>query len=234
MKKIIIVCSLFVLCANLYAQKDSFDIIAFNLPEGWKKEMKASVASLDYIDKKDKSWCHIGVYKSVPSKGSIDADFESDWKEFMAGYFKITDSPQTTEVQEAEGWKVKVGVGKFKYNKKDAAAMLTTFTGFGRSVSIVTSTGSERYLETLQNFISSIELKRPDENDVVVNQQQMPSADNSGFAFHTTNFNDGWTSVIKNDWVEVTKGEIKVRLFYAIPYDYNLFTGTGVRQRDYY
>jgi len=36
----------------------------------------------------------------------------------------------------------------------------------------------------------------------------------SGFAFSTTNFDDGWTSTVLEDWVEVTKGNIKVLLHY--------------------
>lgn len=35
-----------------------------------------------------------------------------------------------------------------------------------------------------------------------------------GFSFSTTNFDDGWTSVAKENWVEVTKGNIKVLLHY--------------------
>lgn len=34
------------------------------------------------------------------------------------------------------------------------------------------------------------------------------------FAFNTTNFDDGWTAIEQPDWVEVTKGNIKVLLHY--------------------
>ncbi len=57
---------------------------------------------------------------------------------------------------------------------------------------------------------------------------------NDGFAFSTTNFDDGWTSTIQNDWVLVTKADIKVYLFYALPFNGSDFTGTGLRARDYY
>lgn len=36
----------------------------------------------------------------------------------------------------------------------------------------------------------------------------------SSFAFNTTNFDDGWTATEQADWVEVTKGNIKVLLHY--------------------
>lgn len=37
---------------------------------------------------------------------------------------------------------------------------------------------------------------------------------NISFAFTTTNFNDGWTSTVQDDWVQVTKGNIKVLIHY--------------------
>ncbi len=39
-----------------------------------------------------------------------------------------------------------------------------------------------------------------------------PVAD--GFTFNISNFDDGWTSTVQQDWVEVTKGSIKVLLHY--------------------
>lgn len=44
--------------------------------------------------------------------------------------------------------------------------------------------------------------------------QNIPTPSPSGFTFTSTNFDDGWTSTIQEDWVEVTKGAIKVLLHY--------------------
>ena len=40
------------------------------------------------------------------------------------------------------------------------------------------------------------------------------TANPSTFAFTSTNFDDGWQSTAKEDWVEVTKDNIKVLLHY--------------------
>ena len=45
-------------------------------------------------------------------------------------------------------------------------------------------------------------------------QKSTQPAVNSGFAFTTTNFDDGWTSNVKEDWVEVTKANLKVLIHY--------------------
>ncbi len=37
---------------------------------------------------------------------------------------------------------------------------------------------------------------------------------NTGFAFTTTNFDNGWTATVQEDWVEVTKGNIKALVHY--------------------
>lgn len=44
--------------------------------------------------------------------------------------------------------------------------------------------------------------------------QQQTSFTNTSYAFNTTNFDDGWTSTIQEDWVEVTKANIKVLLHF--------------------
>lgn len=44
--------------------------------------------------------------------------------------------------------------------------------------------------------------------------QTVPTSAPSVFAFSTTNFDDGWTSTVQEDWVEVKKGNITVLLHY--------------------
>ena len=46
-------------------------------------------------------------------------------------------------------------------------------------------------------------------------QHPTPPATNSGFAFTATNFDDGWTSTVQEDWVEVTKANLKVLIHYS-------------------
>jgi hypothetical protein len=45
-------------------------------------------------------------------------------------------------------------------------------------------------------------------------QQPTTPFTNSGFSFTTTNFDDGWTSTVQEDWVEVTKENTKVLIHY--------------------
>jgi len=46
------------------------------------------------------------------------------------------------------------------------------------------------------------------------NTEHPTAAFNTGFKFTSTNFDDGWVSTVEEDWVEVSKGNIKVLLHY--------------------
>jgi hypothetical protein len=214
---------LFISALQLFAQQESFDITSYTAPQGWKKETKKNIVAYTITDKKKNTWCQLQVVRSTASKGGIEQDFASEWQDLIVANYPVKDTPNIYEVQEAEGWKVKGGGGKFTFDNKDAMAMLTTMSGYNRCVSIITLTNSQDYVAQIESFMASVSFTKPDTTggntagitttktgtDVLV-QTAAPS----GFAFSTTNFDDGWTSVVKEDWVEVTKGNIKVLLHY--------------------
>ena len=217
MKKIILFSIFCTSAAITFAQKETFDLVTYIAPKGWKKQTKETLINYSIVDNKDKAWCQIGIIKSTISKGSIESDFESEWNELAAKQYGATEAPQTTDVQEADGWKMKTGTAKFLFNKKDAAVMVTTFSGYGVCISILATTGNQRYLKDIEALIGSIKLKKPGNNSWTAQVQANDKKNNSvsnGFAFTSTNFDDGWTSTVQEDWVQVIKGNIKVLIHY--------------------
>jgi hypothetical protein len=162
MKKTLLVSILCVIASVLMAQSETFDIITYAPPKGWKKEAKETVVSYTITDKKTGTWCRIGIVKSTISKGSIGEDFDSEWQELAAKPYSIADAPQMNEVQEADGWKVKAGAGKFIFNNNNAMAMLTTMSGYSRCVSVVSLTNSQDYIKDIETLLASLSLKKPD------------------------------------------------------------------------
>lgn len=43
---------------------------------------------------------------------------------------------------------------------------------------------------------------------------QLPTLSSGSYSFSTTNFDDGWVSTVQEDWIQVTKGNIKVLIHY--------------------
>jgi hypothetical protein len=174
MKKILLCCVGVTATVLSFAQKETFDIISYPSPKGWKKEVKENLVSYTITDKKTSAWCQIGIIKSTISKGSIEADFDSEWQELVAKPYSITDSPQVNEVQDTDGWKVKAGAGKFIFNNSYAMAMLTTMSGYNRCVSIVSITNTQDYIKDIEAVLASLELSKP-----VVTEAQPPAGTGS-------------------------------------------------------
>jgi starvation-inducible outer membrane lipoprotein len=160
MKNILSLLVFFFLSANLFAQKETFDIIAYTPPAGWKKDVTGNIISYINTNTKNGSWCRIAIIKSTTSKGSMDADFESEWQDLVVKNYNPTEAPTLNEVQETDGWKTKEGAVKFRFNNADAMAMLTTISGFDRCASIVITTNSQEYLKDIDTFLTSVEFKK--------------------------------------------------------------------------
>ena len=87
-------------------------------------------------------------------------------------------------------------------------------------MSMIILTNSEIYQTEVTNFIESIILKKSNiastkiENSLVKTDKLALVVKEDGFAFTTTNFDDGWNSTVQEDWVEVTKENLKVLIHY--------------------
>ncbi len=143
------------------AQKDSFDLATYSIPAGFSKEVKENVVTYTRTEKKQETWCQIGVIKSTISKGDINSDFNSEWQELVVKSYHVNEPPQMNEVQEADGWTIKAGAGKFSFNNAEAMVLLTSISGFERVMSIVCITNSQDFLKDIESFLSSMNLKKP-------------------------------------------------------------------------
>ncbi len=217
---------LFIICIpaiSVPAQKKTFDLVEYTIPKdlqgkNWKEEVTANTTVYTAVNKKDGSWCRIGIIKSTASKGDIDTDFDSEWQQLVVKNYNATDTPQVNPAEEVNGWKIKAGSAKFIFNNKDAIVMLTTASSYERCASIVVTTNSQRYLRNIENFLRSVQLQQQKAPSANSNNQAVQTksaaAKPGGFQFSTSNFDDGWTSTVQEDWVEVKKGNIKVLLHY--------------------
>ncbi len=219
MKKLLTVCFFITIAKQTIAQKETYDIVSFNPPAtSWVKQTKTDLQLYSISDNKNKTWGQIAIYKSVPSKGTIDIDFDSEWQELLVKNYPPTETPNISAAKDVDGWKVKTGSSKFSFNNANAISSLTTYSGNGKIVTIFFISNTASYLATLENVLKSIKLS----GNVVANNSPVvttntPTNSKNTFTFTTTNFDDGWVSTVKDDWVETVKGNIKVLLHYPNP-----------------
>ena len=218
MKKILCAFMLLVTSPG-YAQEQNFDMFRFSPPKGWKKQAMENATWYSTTNNATQTWCQLMLVRSTVSKGSAAADFESEWKQLVVDAYKeygIADLPLEQEMNTMNGWEQRNAMGKFLFNKDTATVVLITFSDGQRCGSIKILTNSKSYGKEIGDFLESIQ---PQSSAANAGKKHTPVVESvqsvsDGYTFTTTNFDDGWTSVVKEDWVEATKNNVKVLLHY--------------------
>lgn len=257
MNRQIILLLLFVLKTALTAFSQStekFDIASYSAPAGWMKESGDGFVAYTINNNANNEYARILIFKSIPGTGNIDTDFDTEWRELVQANYQPGEFTQTNVSDYKDGWVSKIGVAPFKYKNANHAALLITMVKAQTKMSFVFISNTTSYQTAFEDFASSLEFGVAGKNITQqkrsvsdgksnsvqtailppVQQNSNTASRSSGFTFTTSNFDDGWTSTIQKEYVLVEKGNARVYLFYAVPYNSDNFTGTGVMDRDYY
>jgi hypothetical protein len=244
MKKIFVSCLLGVLAtSSLAQQKETFDLATYTVPQGWKKiEGGNGVTGYAITNNLKGTYCQIAIYKSMGTMGNAQLDFDTEWNDLIVKPYKPTANPEMVPGVTEDGWDAKAGVAPFDYSGGKSIAMLVTMSGYATRMSLVVLTNTEDYQTEIENFLGSVDLKKPETSTQTTTGNSLPvleskkqeqpivQAKASGnFAFNTTNFDDGWVATEQEDWAQATKGNIRVLIHYpnknADAYNSNLLDG---------
>lgn len=209
------------------AQEQSYDLLTFTAPRGWNKTSLENAIGFSTTDNTKQTWAQISIVKSTASKGSIENDFQSEWNELAVKPYKVSDEPISIDKQIFNGWKFWTGLGKFVFNNQTVNLLLNTFSNGERCISFILMSNTTHHGQTLDEFVGSIKINPVSLEPIPTSPVKNNSDDTTGgaqnpntptapgnFQFSITNFDDGWTSVAKEDWVEASKGNIRVLLHY--------------------
>ncbi len=220
MKKIFLLSVLCVFAATIFAQKETFDITTYTAPKAWKKQRTEDAVQFSKEDAAKGTYCLITLYKAVPGTTNSKENFDLAWTSVVKEMVNVSTAPEMQPSAKEDDWEVQSGYAAFESDGEKGMALLVTSTGYNKMVNLLILTNTNAYETQMTSFIESISLKKQTQviNKTPTNQekntQSVPGAKNDGFAFTTTNFDDGWTSTVQEDWVEVTKGNIKVLIHY--------------------
>jgi len=230
MKKLFTCCFIFLGLLGHSQTNESFDIASFIAPKNWKKEIKSDVVSYTITNQSNGGYCVIAVYKSIAGLGNIDKDYDKEWKELVVDRFTVNSTPETETEKRKDGWLLKAGAAAINDGNGAAIAILSVFENSGSIMSVLALTNKEEFITNTENFISSIKFKK------IQGGLQEPTAPvaTGNYKFTTSNFDDGWVSTVMNDYVLVEKEGNTVYLNYHVPYNASQFSGTGVRDAEYY
>lgn len=124
--------SLFAISIGMQGQK--FGIATYQAPDGWKEEKSES--HISYTKTVGSDFGQIALYGHVKSKGDIQADFDSQWKELVANGKEIS-APDKAKPASANGWTAISGSGTWNFNGANVATILTVYSNQKVCVSVL-------------------------------------------------------------------------------------------------
>ena len=221
MKKTELILALIFISFISFAQQQTFDITTFTSPKGWEKQNSESAVQFSKEDVSTGGYCMITVFKAVPGTTNSKENFDLAWTSVVKEMVAVSTQAEMQSPATENGWEVQSGYAPFESDGNKGIAVLVTSSGFEKMVNIIILTNTDTYEKDVTAFLESVNLKKlPNEQvnkpttNAVKPQEVKSNGKADGFAFTTTNFDDGWKSVEKTDWVEVTKGNIKVLIHY--------------------
>jgi len=159
---ILIVQVVFVFAAQpSFSQTETLDIVQYTPPSGWAKTLKEGAVVFSNINKTTSAFCVLTVYGGAPSAGSPQQDFANGWNQFVVKPFKAEANPKTQTQTNPEGWQATVGGAQIELDSGiKAAAILTVFSGFGKTASVLVIFNDESYLAQASALIDGIKLDK--------------------------------------------------------------------------
>src|SRR5947207_359145 len=142
-----------------FCQTEKLDIVEYTPPKGWTKTPKEGAVTYSYVNQSRTGLCVITVFASTASAGSPSKDFSKAWNELVVKPFKAEANPKT-EMQSSDGWQAVVGGAAIEEQGTKAYAILTVFSGFGRTAHVLGVFTDESFVAQLDAFTQSIKLDK--------------------------------------------------------------------------
>lgn len=202
-KTILLLCVLFALIDNTNGQT-TYDVFTYTEPANFVKDA-SSPGAVTYAHQTDSTFCVIGLYQNVPTKGTIQKDFDVAWESTL-GTMKLSATAQKQPVQNADGWKMLTGYASIQFEGVPCIFYLNTISGNGIAANVMYLTNSDSYSKVLEVFQANLDVNKPAIKNPVASQPISPSSNNTS-SFTLLN-GSGITGV----WVSYNKPDITQNL----------------------
>lgn len=148
------------IAVNIFAQKQSFDVVSFSVPAGWQQQKNEGGVQLSVTDQKTGAYAVALVTKATASGARATENFEMDWKKLVKASVQVSAEPAMLEPASENGWEIISGTAHYTDGAQKGLATLLTATGGGQMASVVLMTNSDQYQNELLAFINSLELTK--------------------------------------------------------------------------
>ncbi|MBC7874494.1 MAG: hypothetical protein H7Y01_10885, partial [Ferruginibacter sp.] len=123
-------------------------------------------------------YCIIALYAATASAGAPQKDFTNEWKELAVAPYNAEANPNTETQTTADGWKAVAGAATANLDGIDSYVILTVYSGFGKTSSVMANLNDQSYIPELEKFLENIRLDK--KAKIAVKPVSASPANNSG------------------------------------------------------
>lgn len=204
---------------------EKFDIVSFQTPKGWQRDVGEN--AVQFGVEKGTDVCIATIFKSLPAGPDPKANFDLAWEKIVKDLVTVSGERQMLPSETAEGWTLLSGLSKYQSDGINGVALLVNASGGNKMINVLILTNSDAFKQDIEEFLGSFVLPKLPATSAVKENPQLPpkvgNAISTGFQFNTSNFDDGWTSTVQENWVEAVKGTTKILIHFPTnaTHDYN-------------
>jgi hypothetical protein len=148
-----------------FSQTKSYDIISYTPPTGWTRDDKPGSRTFAYLDNGKETYGLIAIFTSIASSGNARKDFTSAWNALVKPVFLTGIGPLPASADPIEGYEGLQGTSSGYSSGKPTTVKLVSYTGGGKTISIIVSYSDDRYLPVINKFLKSVRLKSTGSNE---------------------------------------------------------------------
>lgn len=150
------VCMVF--AERTFAQKETYDVVSYAVPKGWKKEMKENGVQIYTGNEKTGEYSVALIIKSSSADGSANGNFLALWEKLVKGTVVVSGEPVMSEALKEKGWDIVSGQANYTDGGNKGVVTLVAATGGGKVAAVVLMANTDKYQSELQEFLHSLEM----------------------------------------------------------------------------
>ncbi|MFT3933726.1 MAG: hypothetical protein QM726_08945 [Chitinophagaceae bacterium] len=162
--KSFLVILLILICFSGFSQKQSFDVVSFEVPKSWQQKQNDAAIQLSAIDNKTGAYAMAIITKATASTASASENFTNQWNAAIKTQVQLDGVPVMQAPSKGNGWEIITGNAGYTDNGVKGNVALMSATGGGQTVSVVIMTNTKQYEKELTGFLNSLELSKPLQN----------------------------------------------------------------------
>lgn len=140
------------------AQKETYDVVSYTVPDGWKKEVKENGVQIYTGNEKTGEYSVALIIRSSPTTASAGENFTAMWEKLVKGTVTVSAEPAMSEPSKEKGWDILSGQANYTDGGNKGLVTLVTATGNGKMATIILMANTDKYQQELQGFLHSVEL----------------------------------------------------------------------------